>query len=363
MITKRAQQNMANEWICYVVSGIYSTLLIGCLIGIYMNYSKKRELKELGNYSKNSKVIRWKFRFYDTLFFATICRISAIIGATIYDKELLLSKAKDEAEFLWQIAASFGSLFYFTSFSLIIWFFAQIAYYKQDSKQKITILIITVNVILYCSQIMLAISDYITKDWDLVYDVQLPLFSVCNWILSFFFVFFSCKIASSIKSERKETIDYHIEHSYSATGSRQGSNYRQQPQPILKQNNNPMQAGSSSVGVVGAVGSGDNRYIVPRLVKLSILCATMWILRGLYTMSLRIWPSSNYLDPINTKPLIWESIFYLITEYPPSLGALFLMILKPRKNKNSDIIHQYQQQKYPKAKFDHVDQRQSLLFK
>mmetsp|Transcript_34959 Transcript_34959/g.30808 ORF Transcript_34959/g.30808 Transcript_34959/m.30808 type:complete len:344 (-) Transcript_34959:30-1061(-) len=343
---------MASDWICYVVSGIYSTLIIGCLIGFKINYHKKQELKQLGsaNYDKNKKVLQWKNRFYFSLFCATICRISALIGATIYNKKLLLSKAETENEFYWQIAASFGSLLYFSSFSLIIWFFARVAYYKQDSKQMITLIITSINCILYCSQIMLAISDGITKEWDLIYDVALPLFSICNFILSFFFVFFSCKIASKIKYERKETVDYHIEHSYSATVSRSAV----APKPILKQASAPVQQ------------QGDNAYIVPRLVKLSILCASMWIIRGLYTMSLRFFPSSDdYLNPIKKNALVWEAIFYCITEYPPSLGALFLMILRP-KRKDTDIISQHnqsyggaQESQYPRAK----DQHQSLLYR
>ena len=316
-----------------------------------MNYHKKKELKQLGgtSYYQNSKVLQWKNRFYFSLFLATICRICAIIGATVLKKKLLLSKAKDKSEFYWQIAAAFGSLLYFTSFSLIIWFFARVAYYKQNSKQMITLIITSINLILYCSQVMLAISDSITKEWDLIYDVALPLFSICNFILSFFFVFFSCKIAQSIRSERKETVDYHIEHSYSATGSRNNSRHKSRPQPVLKSNIAPIRSGAA----------GDAAYIVPRLVKLSILCASMWIIRGCYTLSLRLHPSSSYLNPIKTNPLVWEVIFFCITEYPPSLGALFLMISKPKRTNALDVIHHGQESQYPRAK----DQHQSLLYR
>ena len=350
---------MTTDWICYVVSGIYATLLIGCLIGFKINYHKKQELKLLGstNYEKNKKVLQWKNRFYFSLFCATICRISALIGATIYNKKLLLSKAETENEFAWQMAASFGSLLYFTSFSLIIWFFARVAYYKRDTQQMITLIITSINVILYCSQIMLGIADSITKEWDLVYDVQLPLFSICNFILAILFVFFSCKIASSIKSERRETVDYHIEHSYSATVSRNNNNSSRKAVPVLKQGGGGANNGNNN----NNNNNGDNTYIVPRLVKLSILCASMWIIRGSYTMILRIIPNNHYLNPMQNDALVWESVFYCITEYPPSLGALFLMILKP-KRRNTDIIHHNsygQEPQYPKAK----DQHQSLLYR
>ena len=315
---------MSQDWICYAVSGVYATLLLGCVIGIRKNLKNREYLILTHDYVKNAKVIVWKTRFYSSLFCATLCRIAAIIGATILNKKLLLSKAENESEFLWQIAASLGSMLYFSSFSLIIWFFAQISYHQRDHKELITIFIVVINVLLYCSTITLAIADFITSDFALIYEVELPFFSACNWILSFLFVFFSCKIAQSVEVERRDQVDYHIEHSHSG-------------HPSLKQNkflNNPK-------GI-----TGDTQYIVPRLMKLSILCAVCWIVRGVYTMILRIRPNDNLIPIEDMEPLAWEAVFFCLTEYPPSLGALFLMILKPTKKQK---VTAESQDQYPQA--------------
>eukprot|EP00483_Globobulimina_turgida_P011875 UN11897 len=77
-------------------------------------------------------------------------------------------------------------------------------------------------------------------------------------------------------------------------------------------------------------------------------------MRGCYTAALRIWNSTDMI-PFGMEPLIWESIFYCVTEYPPSLGALFLMILKPKGRSasfNDSILSaqgQGQTDVYPKA--------------
>jgi len=318
---------MSLDWICYVVSGVYATLFIGCLIGLKINFTKKKALKASGVYAKNKRVIRWKAQFFWLLFFATIVRITAIIAATVESKKLLISSPDSETEFLWQIAASFGSLLYFTAFMLIIWFFSQIIFYQRDSKQLVTTTVIVVNVILYSVSITLGIADFINHEWNLIYDVALPLFSVSNIVLAICFVVLSCKIAQSLQSERKETIDYHIEQS-------QSSRYQRQiraPQPAP---NKP---------------AGDTAHIVPRLVKLSVLCATMWTIRGGFTLALRIWPDAS-LKPKPFSSLQWESLFYCITEYPPSLGALLLMILKPKKDASNNLIqHEPEQGLYPSA--------------
>merc|ERR1712154_112262 len=81
-------------------------------------------------------------------------------------------------------------------------------------------------------------------------------------------------------------------------------------------------------------------HIIPRLIKLSLLCALCWIVRGAYLMSLRIWPKTDK-TPFNIPELAWEAIFYCLTEYPPSLGALIL--IAPNRNtlehsNNIDIV-------------------------
>eukprot|EP01083_Nonionella_stella_P043949 118548_1 len=319
---------MGTDYACYIVIGIYSTLLFGCIIGIKINYNKKEHLILTGTYQQNARVIHWKRRFYLFLFFATICRMSVLVGATVLNYQLIITKADRQSQFLWQIAAAFGSMLYFTSFSLIVWFFAQISYHKKHRKERITLLMSTMNMMLYFGIVLLGTADYVTGQWYLIYDIQMPLFSVCNWILSILFVFFSCKIAQSISIETKETVDYHIEHSYSGhVGSLKRNRFLNKPPGP----------------------TNDTQYIVPRLIKLSILCASMWTIRGCYTAALRIWPSVN-LVPFHLEPRTWEAIFYCISEYPASLGALFLMISKPKKSGvNEQVPAAQQEEEYPKA--------------
>ena len=71
------------------------------------------------------------------------------------------------------------------------------------------------------------------------------------------------------------------------------------------------------------------QHIMPRLIKLSMLCALCWLVRGAYLLALRFWPDTDR-TPFAIPELAWEALFYCLTEFPPSLGALVLMISKPR---------------------------------
>merc|ERR1712244_99528 len=95
---------------------------------------------------------------------------------------------------------------------------------------------------------------------------------------------------------------------------------------------------------------GSANHIIARLIKLSLLCALCWIVRGAYLMAIRIWTSTDSA-PFNLPDLAWEAIFYCLTEYPPSLGALILMISKPKDRKSANLsMHTQSQQEYPRAK-------------
>eukprot|EP01084_Bolivina_argentea_P198420 339770_1 len=212
-----------------------------------------------------------------------------------------------------------------------------------------------------------------SKEWDLLYSVEIPIFAVCGWILSVGFVLLSCKITSSIEDERRTTIDY-IEHSrrVSVTGSRrekQRQNRDRNNTPLIYEKNASMygaggQSGDheQSISVnqypppippqqqqqdIQTQNTSDASHIIPRLVKLSLLIGICWFIRGLYVMALRIWPSTD-TSPFDMPDLAWEAIFYCCTEYPPSLGALILMISKPKRRGLKHI--KSAQQDYPDAK-------------
>merc|ERR1712154_181074 len=88
-------------------------------------------------------------------------------------------------------------------------------------------------------------------------------------------------------------------------------------------------------------------HIIPRLIKLSLLCALCWTVRGLYMMALWIWPKTDR-TPFGIDQLCWESLFFCIMEYPPSLGALILMIWKPKRRGN-ESAGDGSENKYPQA--------------
>lgn len=232
--------------------------------------------------------------------------------------------------------------------------------------------------IMYINIIYIAISSFAAQQWDLVYDYELPLFAVCGWILAICFIYLSYVIKGSIKQERRAT-DVYIENSrrmslshqahriYGGAGSANNS-------PLMgSQNVNVNNNGNRNIGIYGAGGSGPNspmmessmnsknralpntippslnmnnqsqissvtmnqssaKHITDRLVKLSFLCALCWIARGLYLMSIRIWPTTDR-TPFAIPELAWEALFYFLTEYPPSVGSLWLMMRKPRRGR------------------------------
>lgn len=78
------------------------------------------------------------------------------------------------------------------------------------------------------------------------------------------------------------------------------------------------------------------QHIIPRLIKLSLLCALCWLVRGAYLLALRVWRDTDR-TPFDIPERAWEALFYCLTEFPPSLGALVLMISKPRTNKATGV--------------------------
>ena len=219
-----------------------------------------------------------------------------------------------------------------------------------------------------------AISSYAASSWSLLYEYALPLFAVCGWILALCFVLLSFKISFSIHRERQHTVDY-LEYSrrFSAThsvrrqqhsaDSRRGPGHmapgrgpreqsllsehsavRPPPEPL------PVEYTEHSAGIQtsNVQSASTSKHIIPRLIKLSMLCALCWTVRGVYLMALRIWADTDQ-TPFGLKKLSWESLFYCITEYPPSLGALVLMIWRPRRRGNGPQSDP-SEQNYPSAK-------------
>lgn len=140
------------DWIIYAVAAIYGTILIGCFVGIRNNTKKKRYLLQHNKYEKQQRVIRWRYRFYLTLFSAASLRIGTLISAAILNEDLQLSQADDKDDFFWSFLASIASMLFFSAFSFIIWFFAHLAFHQQPrTKALITPFLCTLNVAIYAS--------------------------------------------------------------------------------------------------------------------------------------------------------------------------------------------------------------------
>eukprot|EP00483_Globobulimina_turgida_P007164 UN07178 len=164
---------MANkaDYVSYVAAVIYATILLGCLLGIRKNLLKKRILVATNEYQKQQRVIRWRYRFYLTLFSAILIRIVSLISAVILGKTMVLSKSGTQNEFIWSSIASVASMLFFTSFTFIIWFFASLTFHQQlKYKRLITPFFTALNVALYMSALSIAISSYAAAKWDLVFD-------------------------------------------------------------------------------------------------------------------------------------------------------------------------------------------------
>mmetsp|Transcript_42368 Transcript_42368/g.37619 ORF Transcript_42368/g.37619 Transcript_42368/m.37619 type:complete len:250 (-) Transcript_42368:79-828(-) len=230
---------------------------------------------------------------------------------------------------------------------------------SQKKKKFITPFFTGLNVALYISTFSIAISSFAAQKWDLVYDYELPLFAICGWILAICFIYLSYVIRGSIKEERRET-EVYIEHSrrmslsqqahriYGGTGSANNS-------PLMGSQNVKMNMNGGNIGniessmsknralpimsnnqaqisQISSINQSSTKHITDRLVKLSFLCALCWIARGLYLMSIRIWETTDK-TPFAIPELAWEALFYFLTEYPPSVGSLWLMMKKPRKGR------------------------------
>merc|ERR1712113_828867 len=170
---------------------------------------RKRDLMLANEYEKKKRVIRWRNRFYLTLFSAIFIRITTLISAVILNKTMVLSKSTNQQEFLWSFVASIASMLFFTAFSFIIWFFAHLAFLdKPQVKNMITPFFTTLNVAIYISTFSIGISSVASSSWDLLYDYELPLFVIAGWILAICFLYLTVKISSSIQRERRETFEY-----------------------------------------------------------------------------------------------------------------------------------------------------------
>ena len=165
--TMSTHNDHKSDWVSYLISAIYCTILIGCILGIRKNMIKKRTLLQTNQYDKQKRVIRWRYRFYFTLLSATVVRIASLISAVILGKTMVLSKDGSKGELFWSLIASIASMLFFTAFTFIIWFFAHLAFHKQPKHKKIITPFFTgLNVMLYISSfsigiIFLYISVYI----------------------------------------------------------------------------------------------------------------------------------------------------------------------------------------------------------
>eukprot|EP01083_Nonionella_stella_P183230 661486_1 len=342
-----------SDWVSYIVALLYMTILVGCGIGFRKNLHKKRALSDINEYEKQRRVICWRFRFYYTLFSATLIRIIGLLSAVITHQQMILAKAVNQQQFVWSAVASVSSLLYFTAFTFIIWFFAHLAFHQQlQYKRLITPFFTALNVTLYVCAFSIGISCIASTKWELVYDYVLPLFAICVWILAACFIFLSHRITFNIAQERQDTLDY---MEYSRRVSTTHSQHRVFRSPLIHKGspinciggvidetsvsnqymiplppNMEAQHNEDGMCNVTKIDESQSSHIISRLIKLSVLCAICWFIRGTYLMALRIWPSTDK-TPLNIPELAWEALFYCFTEYPPCLGALTLMIAKPKK--------------------------------
>ena len=205
------------------------------------------------------------------------------------------------------------------------------------------------------------ISSAASSSWNLLYDYELPLFVIAGWILAMCFIYLSIKISSSIQRERNDQVEY-IENSRRASsfnsphhspliGSARRSQRSQGGVPINYGGNEEASFSKSRNFIdrhkpptipnnVVDLRQSPVRHIIPRLIKLSLLCAICWIVRGFYLMCVRIWISTDR-SPFGCPELAWEAIFYCLMEFPPSVSALILMISKPNKGKGNANKSQY----------------------
>mmetsp|Transcript_28145 Transcript_28145/g.46313 ORF Transcript_28145/g.46313 Transcript_28145/m.46313 type:complete len:390 (+) Transcript_28145:24-1193(+) len=380
------------DFISYTIAVLYTTILILCVIGIRKNMKKKQSLLQTNEYSKQKGVIEWRYRFYFTLCSATLLRIVCIICECILQQSFALKEAASRQQFSWSFADSFASLLFYSSFTFIVWFFAHLAFHQQPHlKTFITPFFTALNVALYISAITIAISSFATQRYDLLFDYELPLFTFCTCILAVSFIYLSFKISTSMRAERQQEEEYvetsqrnfslspyayrilpdssahdspqqlySEQHrniittvsSYSPQppvqcttifGSANTSNalVRQTPQPVM------------NAQAYAAFPISSANHIIARLIKLSVLCAVCWLIRGLYLLCLRIWPDLDR-TPGNMPERAWLHLFYFITEYPACLGSLLWMICKPKKSREPYLSMQSQQaqgkQQYPIAK-------------
>mmetsp|Transcript_42368 Transcript_42368/g.37620 ORF Transcript_42368/g.37620 Transcript_42368/m.37620 type:complete len:164 (-) Transcript_42368:701-1192(-) len=126
-----------SDWVSYVISVFYLLILIGCILGIRKNMIKKKNLLQSNQYIKQRRVIRWRYRFYWTLFGACSVRIASLIAAVVLGKTMVLSEASSQQEFAWSLSASVGSNLFYTAFTFIIWFFAHLAFHAEPKKEEI----------------------------------------------------------------------------------------------------------------------------------------------------------------------------------------------------------------------------------
>ena len=199
------QTKMIDDAVCYCVVALYLILLILSLVGIRINRQKRSSLlKESPSdkYIRNKGAIAWRFRFFLFICLAVICRIASLIVSIVNNQPFRLSCVDKGKYEKYQAIATIPSLLFFSGFTCIAWFFAHMSFYKNIKLRRIiTPFFASINVMLYAVIIVLIITSYITNNYYLVYYVGNPLYGICDYLLSFCFIFFGWKIKRNVRNE------------------------------------------------------------------------------------------------------------------------------------------------------------------
>ena len=140
----------SSTWVIYLIAGLYALAAIAALYGLYASRIKKKEYLDNGIYDKRRRAHEWRNRFLTFTTLAIMFRISSLVLSAVFGKPIRLRKPKSSKEFYYQFIAIIPSNLMFTSFSLIVWFFAHIVFMRRDRlRRNLTPFFVAINVALY----------------------------------------------------------------------------------------------------------------------------------------------------------------------------------------------------------------------
>jgi len=274
---------MQETIIVYSAIGGFALLFLYCLVQTVKNCITAHENPAYTSYSPG---FNFRVAFHSVLMIATLARMGALITEAQFedvdfDGDSIRSWTND-------VSHAFPSMLYFTTYSLLILFWAKIVHGSGSVEYPaIWPFFAVLNVLIYAGFFIGVGITAVLKEWGSLRVVLIYLLGSISVLAAVGFLFYGCKVVSTLQ-ERDDAGAYQT-----------------------------------------------RRKIIMKMAVLCIMCAITFICRAVYEFMVASGQIEPYYD-FDLGHRVWDSIYYSGVELVPSLIVLIMTYSKERTSEWED---------------------------